>query len=139
MGSRDINKCDHSYCSSVCCMYAIKQAVIAKEHSDKTLDTAIFFMDMRTYGKDFERYYTGAPRMRRRPLHPVPHSHHRCRPTTTICGSHYVTEDGTIIEEEIFDMVVLSVGLSPEQEAVRAGRQDSASNSTTTTSPRPPT
>jgi hypothetical protein len=41
---------------SVCCMYAIKEAVIAKEHAGD-LDTAIFFMDMRTYGKDFEKYY----------------------------------------------------------------------------------
>ncbi|MCK4729522.1 MAG: FAD-dependent oxidoreductase, partial [Desulfobacterales bacterium] len=32
IGSRDINRCDHPYCSSVCCMYAIKEAVIAKEH-----------------------------------------------------------------------------------------------------------
>ncbi len=41
-------------------MYAIKEAVIAKEHSKNDLDTAIFFMDMRTYGKDFEKYYTRA-------------------------------------------------------------------------------
>jgi heterodisulfide reductase subunit A2 len=33
VGSRDMNRCDHPYCSSVCCMYAIKEAVIAKEHS----------------------------------------------------------------------------------------------------------
>ncbi|MBU0971336.1 MAG: FAD-dependent oxidoreductase, partial [Proteobacteria bacterium] len=49
VGSRDINKGDHSYCSGVCCMYANKQAVIAKEHSAKGLDAAIFFMDMRTH------------------------------------------------------------------------------------------
>ena len=41
-------------------MYAIKEAVIAKEHSRGDLDTAIFYMDMRTYGKDFERYYNRA-------------------------------------------------------------------------------
>lgn len=60
IGSRDINRCDHAYCSSVCCMYSIKEAVIAKEHSEHDLDTAIFFMDMRTYGKDFEKYYNRA-------------------------------------------------------------------------------
>ena len=54
VGSRDINKCDHQYCSSVCCMYAVKEAVISKEHADYDLDAAIFYMDMRTYGKDFE-------------------------------------------------------------------------------------
>ena len=58
VGSRDLNHCDNSYCSSVCCMYAIKQAVIAKEHAKTyTLDASIFFMDMRTHGKDFEKYY----------------------------------------------------------------------------------
>jgi heterodisulfide reductase subunit A-like polyferredoxin len=60
VGSRDLNACDNGYCSSVCCMYANKQAVIAKEHSDEELDTAIFFMDMRTFGKDFDKYATRA-------------------------------------------------------------------------------
>ena len=32
VGSRDLNRCDNEYCSSVCCMYAIKEAIIAKEH-----------------------------------------------------------------------------------------------------------
>ncbi|MBW1869077.1 MAG: FAD-dependent oxidoreductase, partial [Deltaproteobacteria bacterium] len=41
VGSRDINRCDHAYCSAVCCMYSIKEAVIAKEHSPHELDTAI--------------------------------------------------------------------------------------------------
>jgi NADPH-dependent glutamate synthase beta subunit-like oxidoreductase len=50
VGSRDINLCDHDYCSSVCCTYAIKQAVVAKEHAHGDLDAAIFFMDMRTHG-----------------------------------------------------------------------------------------
>jgi heterodisulfide reductase subunit A-like polyferredoxin len=54
VGSRDVKY--HSYCSSVCCMYAIKEAVIAKEHAPYDLDTAIFFMDMRTFGKQFEQY-----------------------------------------------------------------------------------
>ena len=60
VGSRDINRCDHSYCSSVCCMYAIKQTVIAKEHAGEDLDCAVFYMDMRTHGKEFERYYNSA-------------------------------------------------------------------------------
>ena len=41
-------------------MYAIKQAVIAKEHAGDDLETTIFFMDMRTHGKDFDRYYENA-------------------------------------------------------------------------------
>ncbi|MCK5348977.1 MAG: FAD-dependent oxidoreductase, partial [Desulfobacula sp.] len=47
IGSRDTNKCGNGYCSSVCCMYAIKDGMIAKEHSEVELDVAIFNMDMR--------------------------------------------------------------------------------------------
>ena len=57
VGSRDLNRCDNEYCSSVCCMYAIKESVIAKEHLGPDFEPAIFFMDMRTHGKDFEKYY----------------------------------------------------------------------------------
>ena len=59
VGSRDLNRADKPYCSSVCCMYAIKEAVIAMEHAHGALDTAIFYMDIRSHGKDFERYYEG--------------------------------------------------------------------------------
>ncbi len=60
VGSRDVNHCDHGYCSAVCCMYAIKESIIAKEHSKDGLDGTIFFMDIRSHGKDFERYYNKA-------------------------------------------------------------------------------
>ena len=53
-GSRDINSCDNSYCSAGGCMNAINEAVIAKEHAHGEWDTAIFYLDMRTSGKDFE-------------------------------------------------------------------------------------
>ncbi len=59
VGSRDENKCGNGYCSSVCCMYAIKEAVMAKDHVSG-LRTSIFMMDMRTHGKDFDRYYERA-------------------------------------------------------------------------------
>jgi len=54
IGSRDIH---HSkpYCSSVCCMYTAKEAVIAKEHQ-KQVNPTIFSMDIRAYGKDFDKY-----------------------------------------------------------------------------------
>jgi heterodisulfide reductase subunit A len=59
VGSRDA-KHHRPYCSSVCCTYAIKEAMIAKEHSPVPVDIDIFMMDLRTYGKDFERYYERA-------------------------------------------------------------------------------
>jgi heterodisulfide reductase subunit A len=110
VGSRDQNRCDNSYCSSVCCMYAIKEAVIAKEHAGDDLDCAIFFMDMRTPGKEFERFYENAKtksgvRFIRSRVH-----------TITPIGDtgdlelRYVTEDGGL-KTEIFNMVVLSIGL----------------------------
>jgi heterodisulfide reductase subunit A len=54
VGSRDQNKCGNSYCSSVCCMYAVKEAMMAKDHISGEFEASIFLMDMRTYGKDFE-------------------------------------------------------------------------------------
>ena len=77
VGSRDLNHCDNSYCSAVCCMYAIKEAVIAKEHSKEPLDAAIFFMDMRTHGKEFEKYYWRARDELGVRFHPLPGPHHR--------------------------------------------------------------
>jgi len=110
VGSRDLNRCDHSYCSSVCCMYAVKEAVIAKEHADDDLDCAVFFMDMRTPGKDFEKYYNDAKdkhgvrfiRSRVHTIDPVP--------GTDDLEVRYVTESGDL-KTEIFDMIVLSVGM----------------------------
>jgi heterodisulfide reductase subunit A len=55
IGSRDEHLGAQGYCSGVCCTYAIKEAMLAKEHSKKDLDTAVFYIDMRTHGKDFER------------------------------------------------------------------------------------
>jgi heterodisulfide reductase subunit A-like polyferredoxin len=114
VGSRDLNRCDHAYCSSVCCMYSIKEAVIAKEHSKKPLDTSIFFMDMRTYGKDFEKYYVRAEEERG-----VRFVRSRIHSVESVEGDNlrlsYATESGEI-KEEIFDMVVLAVGLSPNKD-----------------------
>jgi heterodisulfide reductase subunit A-like polyferredoxin len=117
VGSRDINRCDHAYCSSVCCMYAIKEAVIAKEHSKKDLDTTIFFMDMRTYGKDFEKYYVRAEeesgvRFVRSRIHSIDSLEDDNLKIT------HATESGEL-KEEIFDMVVLSVGLAPNPNTVK--------------------
>jgi heterodisulfide reductase subunit A len=93
VGSRDLNRCDNSYCSSVCCMYAIKEAVIAKEHAPYDLDCAIFFMDMRTPGKEFRTLLQNARtkgvrfmRSRVHTIDPVPDSGD--------LSVRYVTEDG---------------------------------------------
>jgi len=116
VGSRDLNRCDNSYCSSVCCMYAIKEAVIAKEHAGDDLECTIFYMDMRTHGKDFERFYNSAQekgvrfvRSRVHTIDPVPGSDD--------LAVRYVTESGEL-QNETFDQVVLSVGLQTNPETV---------------------
>jgi heterodisulfide reductase subunit A-like polyferredoxin len=111
VGSRDINRCDHAYCSAVCCMYAIKEAVIAKEHSKEPLDATIFYMDMRTYGKDFEKYYNRAEQEKG-----VRFIRSRIHTIEATDGDNlrirFAAESGEIKEED-FDMVVLSIGLAP--------------------------
>ena len=111
IGSRDIHHGAHGYCSGVCCMYAIKEAIIAKEHAKEDLDTAIFFMDMRTYGKDFERYYNRAKdeigvRFIRSRIHSV----EPVGPGSDDLMLTYADESGQI-QGEVFDLVVLSIGL----------------------------
>jgi heterodisulfide reductase subunit A-like polyferredoxin len=115
VGSRDINRADHGYCSSVCCMYAIKEAVISKEHAKEELDCAIFFMDMRTHGKDFEHYYESA-----REKHGVRFIRSRVHTIDPLFETgdlvlKYVNENGELVEET-FDMVVLSVGMETSKE-----------------------
>ena len=110
VGSRDMNKCDNAHCSSVCCMYAIKEAVIAKEHAGKGLDCAVFFMDMRTHGKEFERFYDEA-----RDKHGVRFVRSKVHSVTPVGETddleiRYVAENGEL-KTELFDLIVLSVGM----------------------------
>ena len=122
VGSRDTNRCGNGYCSSVCCMYAIKEAMIAKEHAHGDLDCVIFNMDIRTFGKDYEKYY-----LRARDREGVRFSKARIHTITEIPETgdlqvQFVDEDGTRAEE-IFSMVVLSVGLGIPQSSVELARR----------------
>ncbi len=117
IGSRDINRCGNAYCSSVCCMYAIKEAVIAKEHAGSDLDCSIFYMDMRTYGKEFERYYEQAKdkhgvRFVRARVHTI----YPAKDSGDLILK-YFDESGEMKEEQ-FDMVVLSVGLETAKDTI---------------------
>lgn len=110
VGSRD-SACGNNYCSSVCCTYAIKEAIIAKEHL-ASVEPTIFFMDMRTHGKGFESYYNRAKN-----VHDIRFI--RCRisdvqedPVSRNLRVRYESEDGEFFVEE-YDLVVLSVGFEP--------------------------
>ncbi|KKM67953.1 hypothetical protein LCGC14_1465960 [marine sediment metagenome] len=115
VGSRDYTGEGQPYCSSVCCMYTAKEAVIAHEHQHQVKPT-IFSMDIRAYGKDFDKYI-----IRAQEQYGVRYIRSRISSVTEVPGTqdlrlHYETEDGKIIEE-IFNMVVLSVGLNPPNDA----------------------
>ena len=117
VGSRDRSR-GMGYCSAVCCMYAIKEAIIAKEHTPG-LDVTIFHMDIRAFGKEFDYYYERAQNMGIKFT--------RCRVAdiredeksdlTVNC----VDEGGELVHET-FDMVVLSNGIAPPEEAEKLGQ-----------------
>lgn len=113
VGSREINKCDAPYCSSVCCMYALKEAVQMKDMNPETA-TYIFFMDMRTHGKGYEQYYNAAQEKGVRLVRSRIHSIEKA-PGAEDLVLAYVDENGQKCEE-VFDLVVLSVGLRPSAE-----------------------
>jgi heterodisulfide reductase subunit A-like polyferredoxin len=115
VGSRDphINK---GYCSSVCCMYAVKEAVIAKEHAPN-VEPTIFHMDIRAYGKDFDKYIDRAEKEYGVRFIRSRISHIDEDLMTHNLQIRYETEDGHLLSEE-FDLVVLSVGLSPPSDVV---------------------
>ncbi|MDZ4165549.1 MAG: NAD(P)-binding protein [Smithellaceae bacterium] len=120
VGSRDTS-CGNSWCSSVCCMYATKEAIIGKEHA-KGLEPTIFFMDIRAYGKDFDRFVNRAKEEYGiRYLRSMPSAIKELQQTKNLLIK-YVLPDGSLTEEE-FDMVVLSVGLTPPKDAARLGER----------------
>jgi len=111
VGSRDI-QIDADFCSSVCCMYAIKEALLAKEKAETDLETVIFYMDMRTFGKPFQRYRDRAEKERgvrfeRGRIHTVVLD----ETSGDLIISH-IDYSGAC-REEVFDMVVLSIGQKP--------------------------
>ncbi|MEM3696710.1 MAG: CoB--CoM heterodisulfide reductase iron-sulfur subunit A family protein [Candidatus Bathyarchaeia archaeon] len=110
VGSRDY-KLGNNYCSAACCMYGIKEAVIAKEHTPTKLDATIFYMDLRAYGKEFDAYYNRAKeewgiRFVRSRVASITED-----PSTGNLFVHYVEDEQPKTEE--FDMVVLSIGMQP--------------------------
>ena len=111
VGSRDQS---HDYCSAVCCMYATKEAVMAREH-DPQVQAHVFMMDMRAFSKGYAAYY-----QRARETYGIAYT--RCRisglqedPATADVLVRYAPgldqPAASAIAEEPFDLVVLSVGM----------------------------
>jgi len=111
VGSRDI-QCDADFCSSVCCMIAIKEALLVKEKLKTPVETALFYMDMRMFAKSFQRYRDNAEqdhgvRFQRARIHSIVPDVQTADPVI-----RYVSTDGSI-HNETFDLVVLTVGQRP--------------------------
>ncbi|MBN1866712.1 FAD-dependent oxidoreductase [Candidatus Sumerlaeota bacterium] len=111
VGSRDAG-CENDYCSSVCCMAATKEAILAKEH-EPDLDVTVFYLDLRAHGKDFDRYCDRA--MNKMGVRYVRSFVSRTyeMPDTRNLQLTYVDPETMRRVEDEFDMVVLSVGMEP--------------------------
>lgn len=112
VGSRD---CERDYCSAVCCMYATKEAIIAKEHAGADLECEMFFMDMRAFSKGFDEYYEKGKELGIKFI--------RCRPPSIEEIPHnknllvrYIDENNEQAVRE-YDMVILSMGMDPPKYA----------------------
>ena len=111
VGSRKVTPGENSYCSGVCCTYTQKQVILTKDH-DTAAECTIFHNDIRSFGKDFERYYQRAEQLPGVEF---------IRSYASVAGEdpengnvriRYATPDDGVKEAE-FDMVVLSIGLNP--------------------------
>jgi heterodisulfide reductase subunit A len=118
VGSRDHER---DYCSAICCMYATKEAIIAKEHEGEKLKCDIFYMDIRAFSKGFEEYYTRAQKLGVNYI--------RCRPLaikeipeTNNLIIEYLTENDRKSSGE-YDMVILSVGLTSPDKAKKLAEE----------------
>ena len=108
VGSRD-KSIGNEYCSAMCCMYTAKEAIIAKEH-DSNIQPTVFYIDVRSFGKDFDKYIERAKKE-----HGIRYVRSRLSEIVEDKKSknllvRYEDEVGEL-KEEIFDLVVLSIGL----------------------------
>lgn len=114
VGSRQVIPGGNSYCSAVCCTYTQKQVILTKDH-DAGAECTVFHNDIRSYGKDFERFYERTENLSGVRFFRSYVSIVREDPVTKNVTVRYSTPDEGVKEEE-FEMVVLSVGLNPPAE-----------------------
>ncbi len=117
MGSRSINREDNSYCSDVCCMYALKQSLVSAEHIVGRGEQTIFCLDMRTHGKEFEEYYQHALNQGIRIIRARPHTIEQGSDGTGV-KMIWSDESGVKTVEE-FDIAVLSIGMNPPSDSMK--------------------
>ena len=115
-GSRTQKQGGNPYCSSICCMISMKEAIWALEHFDEDLDATIFYMDIRPMGKDYELYY-------QRTREELGVNFVRCRPHTVYYDQDkkdlklsFVSQDGQPADTNL-DLIVLATGFCPAADA----------------------
>jgi heterodisulfide reductase subunit A len=118
IGSRDQN---HTYCSSICCMFATKEAILAKQRLGEEVECRVFLMDERAFNKNYSAYFAKA-----RQEHGIHYT--RCRvsavqedPVTHELILSYADPGGQLRQER-FEMVILATGLEPPSSAQRFTR-----------------
>ncbi len=119
IGSRD-QRIGNNYCSAVCCMYAIKEAIIAKEH-EPDIKCNIFYIDIRAYGKNFDEYYQRAQEIGLNFVKGRIALIDEDPLTKNLSLAYENTKTGEVIKED-FDLVVLSVGLQPSRSMINLGK-----------------
>ncbi len=116
VGSRSQRENSNPYCSRVCCMYALKQARQYKEKHPEAYIT-IFYMDIRAFGKGYEEFYEICARQ-----YGINFVRGRLAEITEKPGEPgtiLVRGEDTLMQQVIemeTDMVVLSVGLEPQDD-----------------------
>lgn len=113
IGSRDQN---NTYCSSICCMYATKEAILAKQRLGEDIDCSIFIMDERAFNKEYSDYFSKA-----RETHNIKYNHCRISEIKEDASTgdlilKYSTPNGEV-QQRKFEMVVLATGLQPPESA----------------------
>jgi heterodisulfide reductase subunit A len=124
VGSRDV-KIGNDHCSAICCMQAAKDAIVTQEHLPQCRIT-VFYMDLRSYGKGFDRFVDRARDKHQTRFICSRISSVEVDPGTEDLIVQYITQDGRLEKEE-FDLLVLSVGLEPSVSSQDAAVQTGTS------------
>src|SRR3989304_4229693 len=121
VGSRQVIPGGNSYCSAVCCTYIQKQVILAKDH-DAEIEATIFHNDIRSFGKDFERFYQRTANLPGvRFIRSYVSIGKELSESKNVTIKYSTTDDG--VKEEEFDMVVLAVGLNPPDDVEKLADQ----------------
>jgi heterodisulfide reductase subunit A len=109
-GSRD-QTLGVEYCSRVCCMYAIKQAMLLSG-ALPLADITIYYMDIRTFGKGYEQFYQNAQAMGIEFVKGKVAKITEDKDRNPVVRVELMEEDAQVVERT-HDLVVLSVGMRP--------------------------